>query len=165
MTEAKVKKKRTTKKTTKIGRPTDYTPELSDIICSQLADGLSMRTVCKPDSMPNKATVFNWLRTNEAFNDQYVKAKAESADSLTDEILDIADNCNNDWMENEGDSTGYKLNGEAVQRSRLRIDSRKWLASKLKPKKYGDKIQQEITAPEGVVFNMQFGSESNNNSQ
>jgi hypothetical protein len=149
MTKEKVKKKG--------GRPTDYTPELADRICSQLADGDSMRTVCKPDAMPNKATVFKWLRTNEEFNDQYVKAKEESADALTDEILDIADNCTNDWMENNGESEGYRINGEAVQRSRLRIDSRKWLASKLKPKKYGDKIQQEITAPEGVVFNMQFG--------
>ena len=161
MTEAKVKNTNKTKEPVKLGRPTDYTPELADDICSQLADGLSMRTVCKPDSMPNKATVFKWLRTDEAFNDQYVKAKEESADALTDEILDIADNCNNDWMEQEGDSTGYKINGEAVQRSRLRIDSRKWLASKLKPKKYGDKIQQEITAPEGVVFNMSFGDKPN----
>lgn len=140
------------------GRPSDYTPELADKICAQLADGDSMRTVCKPDDMPNKATVFKWLRTNEEFNNQYVKAKEESADALTDEILDIADNSTNDWMENNGDSEGYRMNGEAVQRSRLRIDSRKWLASKLKSKKYGDKIQQEITAPEGVVFNMQFGS-------
>ena len=139
------------------GRPTDYTPELADLICSQLSDGDSMRTVCKQGSMPNTATVFKWLRTNQEFNDQYVKAKEESADALTDEILDIADNCNNDWMVNNGDSEGYRMNGEAVQRSRLRIDSRKWLASKLKPKKYGDKIQQEITAPEGVTFNMQFG--------
>jgi hypothetical protein len=157
MTKVKEKTKVKAKVKKKIGRPTDYTPELADNICSQLADGLSMRTVCKPKAMPNKATVFKWLRTNEEFNDQYVKAKEESADALTDEILDIADNCNNDWMENEGDSTGYKINGEAVQRSRLRIDSRKWLASKLKPKKYGDKIQQEITAPEGVTFNMDFG--------
>lgn len=142
------------------GRPSDYTPELADKICSQLADGDSMRTVCKPDDMPNKATVFKWLRIHEEFNDQYVKAKEESADALTDEILDIADNSNNDWMEQNGDSEGYRINGEAVQRSRLRIDSRKWLASKLKPKKYGDKIQQEITAPEGVVFNMSFGNES-----
>ena len=143
-----------------VGRPSDYSDELADSICSQLADGDSMRTVCKPDHMPNKATVFKWLRTNQQFNDQYVKAKEESADTLTDEILDIADNATNDWMENNGDSTGYKMNGEAVQRSRLRIDSRKWLASKLKPKKYGDKIQQEITAPEGVVFNMSFGDKA-----
>ena len=152
-----VKKKVVKKPAKKIGRPTDYNQELADDICSQLADGLSMRTVCKPDSMPNKATVFKWLRTNEEFNDQYVKAKNESADALTDEMLDIADNANNDWMENNGDSEGYRQNGEAVQRSRLRVDTRKWLASKLKPKKYGDKIQQEITAPEGVIFNMSFG--------
>ena len=140
------------------GRPSDYTPELADKICAQLADGDSMRTVCKPDDMPNKTTVFKWLRIHEEFNNQYVKAKEESADEINDEKLEIDDNYNNDWMEANGDSEGYRINGEAVQRSRLRIDSRKWLASKLKPKKYGDKIHQEITAPEGVIFNMQFGT-------
>ena len=65
MTEAKVKNKG--------GRPTDYTQELADDICSQLADGLSMRTVCKPDSMPNKATVFKWLRTKEEFTASHLK--------------------------------------------------------------------------------------------
>jgi hypothetical protein len=129
----------------KIGRPSEYTVEMADVICSQLADGDSMRTVCKPDHMPNKTTVFRWIRTYEEFRNQYARAKEESADSLTDEMLDISDNANNDWMEAGGDSEGYKLNGENIQRSKLRIDTRKWLASKLKPKKYGDKIQQEIS--------------------
>lgn len=131
----------------KVGRPSDYTPELADKICAQLADGDSMRTVCKPDDMPNKTTVFRWIRTNEEFRTQYARAKEESADSLTDEMLDIADNGENDWMLKH-DKDGHEAwvaNGEAMQRSRLRIDTRKWLASKLKPKKYGDKIQQEIS--------------------
>ena len=73
-------------------------------------------------------------------------------------MLDIADDSTNDYMMKQGeDGSEYEaLNAEHIQRSRLRIETRKWLSSKLKPKKYGDKIQQEITAPEGVVFNMQF---------
>ena len=151
MTKEKVKE-------VKIGRPTKYTDKLSDSICAKLSEGQSLRTVCKSDDMPCKATIFSWLRTNEAFLDQYTRAKQESADALTDEMLDIADDSTNDYMMKQGeDGSEYEaLNAEHIQRSRLRIETRKWLSSKLKPKKYGDKIQQEITAPEGVVFNMQF---------
>lgn len=135
------------------GRPEIYTQDLADRICAQLADGDSMRTVCKDDGMPCKTTVFMWLRTNEEFLNQYTRAKQESSDALTDEMLDIADDASNDWMERrdkDDQSIGWQLNGDHVQRSRLRIETRKWLASKLKPKKYGDKIQQEISGVIGI---------------
>ena len=119
------------------GRPSDYTPEMGDHICSELADGKSMRLVCASDDMPNKSTVFRWIRTIETFRNQYARAKEESADALTDEMLDIADDTANDYTKTDED--GVKLNPENIQRSRVRIDTRKWLASKLKPKKYGDK--------------------------
>jgi len=144
--------KRTTKKTPKrkIGRPTKYTQKLADEICSKLAEGESMRTVCKPTNMPCKATLFKWLRTKEEFLDQYTRAKLESADALTDEMLDIADDATNDWMERQGkDAEGYEVNGEHIQRSRLRIETRKWLSSKLKPKKYGDRTNLEIDIKSG----------------
>lgn len=143
---AKVIKKAVKK--AKRGRPTKYTKKLADKICSQLSEGDSMRTVCKPTNMPNKSTLFRWIRTIEDFCDQYARAKQESADALTDEMLDISDNATNDWMERQGkDAEGYELNGENIQRSRLRIETRKWLAAKLKPKKYGEKqfIETEDT--------------------
>lgn len=103
--------------------------------------GKSMRTVLKADGMPVMDTVFRWLREKPEFSDQYVKAKAESADALVEEIIDIADSGSNDWMENnDPNNPGYRVNGEHIQRSRLRVDSRKWIASKLKPKKYGEKL-------------------------
>jgi hypothetical protein len=130
------------------GRPTKYSEELGNKLCSELALGQSLRTVCKSDDMPCVATVFNWFKLHEEFLEQYTRAKEESADALTDEMLDIADDASNDWMEKldkEEQPMGYQLNGDHVQRSRLRIETRKWLASKLKPKKYGEKIQQEIS--------------------
>lgn len=120
-----------------MGRPTDYTQDLADKLCSELADGKSMRTVCAIDDMPSKSTVFRWIRTKEEFRDQYTRAKEESADALTDEMLDIADDSQLDYTETDED--GKRLNAENIQRSRLKIETRKWLASKLKPKKYGDK--------------------------
>lgn len=125
------------------GRPSDYTPELVDRICAELACGKSIRTVCKADDMPSVQTIFSWLRLKPEFLDRYARAKNEAADALVEEMLDIADDGSNDWMEvhdKDGACIGYKVNGEHVQRSRLRVDSRKWIASKLKPKKYGDSV-------------------------
>lgn len=129
------------------GRPTDYTPELAAEICELLSQGKSLRSVCRMDSMPCAASVFLWLRRYPEFSEQYAKAKEESADALVEDILDIADDGTNDWMEQrakEGEEVrGWKENGEAIQRSRLRVDTRKWIASKLKAKKYGDKLDVE----------------------
>jgi hypothetical protein len=90
--------------------------------------------------MPDKATVFRWLAQNEGFRDQYARAREAQADALFDEMLDIADDGSNDWMERkrEDGSTEEVLNHEHIQRSKLRIDARKWMAGKLRPKVYGD---------------------------
>ena len=124
------------------GRPTMYTQELADEICEGLALGNSLRTVCRGDRMPSVKTIFNWLRTYPEFLQQYTRAKEESADAMADEVIDIADDATNDWMIRNGKdgSESWQLNGEHVNRSRLRIETRKWLMAKMKPKKYGDKI-------------------------
>lgn len=124
-----------------MARPTDYTKELIDRICDELSDGVSLRTICLEEEMPDKSTVFRWLRENKEFQDQYARAKQESADAMAEEILDISDNGVNDWMErNYGDTSVWVTNGESLQRSKLRVDTRKWLMAKMKPKKYGEKM-------------------------
>lgn len=126
------------------GRPSKYTQELADKICAELSNGLSLRTICKSDDMPCVSTIFNWMRTKPGFLEQYARAKEESADALIEEMLDISDDGTNDWMERhdkEGSVIGWQVNGEHVQRSRLRVETRKWIASKLKPKKYGESTQ------------------------
>lgn len=138
----KPRKERKTIDMAKVGRPSDFTQKLADEICAQLAEGKSLRTVCDLKGMPDKATVFRWLRTNDKFRDQYARAKEEASDALADEILDIADDGFNDWMEIEKGKghTAVVLDREHVERSKLRIESRKWILAKMKPKKYGDKI-------------------------
>ncbi len=134
----------------RVGRPSDYTQQVADEICERIADGISLRTICATDDMPAKATVFRWLAARADFRDQYARAREVQADALADELLDIADDANNDWMERKGEdgqSLGWRENGEAIQRSRLRVDTRKWIASKLKPKKYGEKL--EHSGPDG----------------
>ena len=100
--------------------------------------------------MPQKATVFRWLSADKDFCRQYSFAREAQADSLVDDILLIADEARNDWMKRNGENaTGYQENGEALRRSALRIDARKWLAGKLAPKKYGDRTVNEHTGPDG----------------
>jgi hypothetical protein len=118
----------------KIGRPSSYSDELAARICAELACGKSLRTVCKPEGMPGLETIFRWLREKPEFRDQYAHAKNESADALVEEMLDIADDASGDH-DDEG-----RFVSENVQRSKLRIDTRKWIAAKMKPKKFGDQI-------------------------
>ena len=125
------------------GRPSVYTDILAAEICERLADGESLRTICEAEEMPHKSTIFRWLAANKDFRDQYAQAREEQAANLADELFDIADDGSNDWMERrgeDGETIGWSLNGEAVQRSKLRLDTRKWYLSKILPKKYGDKL-------------------------
>ena len=125
----------------KTGRPSLYTEALAAEICRRLAEGESLRSICRDEAMPDKATVLRWL-ADEAkadFRDQYVLAREMQADALFDEALEIADDALGDWAV---DKDGKKVfDHEHVQRSRLRVDTRKWAAGKLAPKRYGDKIQ------------------------
>lgn len=120
----------------------EFSQELFDQICERIADGESLRAICASDGMPSKANVFRWLSANKDAADQYARAREAQADAIFDEILDIADDAQNDWMMRNrgGEDECYQLNGEHIQRSRLRIDARKWMAGKLRPKVYGDKL-------------------------
>lgn len=124
-----------------MGRPSIFDQAIADEFCANIAAGESMRTACKPAHMPARATIFNWLRTNQDFLDQYTRAKVESADAMLEDIFDIADDGQNDYMETTyGDQSIYRINPEALQRSKLRVETRKWAMAKLQPKKYGDKL-------------------------
>ena len=122
------------------GRPSEYNKETGDKICEQLMDGKSLRLICQEEGMPNRSTVFRWIHQNEEFRNQYAHAREEQADLLFDECLSIAD---------QYDDNQDKLNVEHIQRAKLRIDTRKWMAGKLRPKKYGEKVQQELSGPDG----------------
>ena len=133
-----------------MGRPTGYTADIAQGICARLADGETLREICRSEEMPARSTVHLWLLAHSEFSDQYARAREIQADAWADELVEIADNGSNDWMErNRQDDQGYQVNGEHIQRSRLRADTRKWLMSKVAAKKYGDKVQQEISGPDG----------------
>jgi hypothetical protein len=105
--------------------------ETKDRICEQIAEGRSLRAICTDEGMPSKSTVFVALGEDKAFADQYARARETQADTLFEEVLEIADSTN-----------------QADDR-RVKIDARKWMAGKLRPKVYGDKVQQEVSGPNG----------------
>ena len=139
------------------GRPTDYSDELSDLICSRLSIGESMRSICLDADMPVQTTMFRWLREKPEFKQQYEISKEESAESLADEMVFIADHeVSQPVME---DGLPVMIDGVpvmtvdtvAVAHAKLRIDTRKWAASKLKPKKYGDRQHIEHSGKVGLT--------------
>lgn len=124
-----------------LGRPSSYTQELAAKICSELSEGKSLRTVCAAEDMPSKTTVFNWMQSIPDFLVQYARAKEEAADALVDEMIEIADDGSNDYMTiTKGDHEYNVEDREVTSRSKLRVETRKWIASKLKPKRYGEKL-------------------------
>lgn len=123
----------------KVGKPTSYNQSIAKEICARISNGESLRRICLDEHMPNKATVFDWLFIHSEFHDQYAKARRIQADSFFDEMIDIADATDNyTYLDSNGEE---RTNNEAIQRSRLRIDTRKWVAGKLRPKVYGDKVE------------------------
>ncbi len=117
------------------GRPTDYTQEIADIVCKELSQGKSLRKVCLDDNLPSAATIFNWLAKNKEFLEQYTRAKESSSEALNEMLMDIGDQA----IEH-AESTDTKVSGAIVQAYKLKADNMKWYMSKVKPKKYGDKV-------------------------
>ena len=121
---------------------TRYTPEAAERILTELAKGRTLRSVCRDEGMPYESTVRGWaMDDREGFAAQYARAREIGYQSMADEVLDVADDGQNDWMEREGqEDAGWVANGEHISRSRLRVDTRKWLLSKALPKIYGDRV-------------------------
>lgn len=126
------------------GRPSKYTKKLGDQICEMIANGKSLRTIGKTLNFALSA-FFRWIRENPEFEKQYARAKEEQSEALVEEMLDIADETSSDTITKIGkNGEEYEVqNSEWINRSRLRVDTRKWIASKLKPKKYGERLGLE----------------------
>lgn len=121
-----------------VGRPSEYSEEEADRICAWIAEGRSLRSYCRLEHR-SMETVYRWLRERREFRERYARAHDDRADTLADELVDIADEVASGSM-------------EEVQAAKLRIDTRKWIASKLRPTKWGDaQAPQQRT---NVTFNI-----------
>ena len=121
----------------KMGRPSSYTQEIADEICSRLAHGETLRSIiASSPHLPDRTTIYRWNADNQDFRNQYTKARAEQADYYAELIVDES----------------YSSHDAAI--GRLRVDALKWAASKMAPKKYGDKIELETAQPLTLAFQL-----------
>lgn len=120
-----------------------YSKQVADIICIRLSEGESLKEIVKAEGMPNRATVYRWLLEQPVFCDMYTRAREEQADTLADEIIAIADESPeiNEIKDKEGNVLDIKIDSGYVAYQKQRIEARKWTAMKLKPRKYGDKLE------------------------
>lgn len=131
------------------GRPSIFTPELAAEICRRIASGQSLRSVCRDEAMPDRSTVKAWVVNDiDGFSGQYARARELGLEELADETLEIADDSSLDTRKG---ADGQDLpDHEWMSRSKLRVDTRKWLLSKLMPKVYGDRLDVNATVRRGA---------------
>lgn len=116
-----------------VGRPTLYSEELVERICIELMDGKSLVKICDAEDMPHRVTVVRWLSEHRDFATKYAHARDTQADLMDDMILDVAN----------------ASTSETAIADRVRIAAYQWRASKLLPKKYGNKVTTELSGPNG----------------
>ncbi len=130
------------------GRPTIYSEELATTICQRLAEGESLRDICQDEDMPVRSTVHLWvIKNKEGFSDQYTSAREVQALGWAEEILGISDDGSNDTYRDE--KGNERVDTDIVQRSKLRVDTRKWLLSKVLPKVYGEELKLKHSGADG----------------
>ena len=123
----------------RVGRPTTYSPAVGELIAARLCDGETLTSICKTPGMPTRQCVHQWRMRNPAFNDLYGRAREIGMESMSDDVLVISDDDTGDLL---ADGSPNSAN---VQRSRLMVDTRKFLMAKLAPKVYGDKVEHQHT--------------------
>lgn len=127
-----------------MGAPTKYNQALADAICVRISQGESLRSIVKDEDMPSQRVVYLWLQQKPDFLQQYTRAREEQADTLADEIVDIADErpeVNEVIDKKTGEVLSIDLSSAYIAWQKNRIEARKWTAMKLRPKKYGDKLE------------------------
>lgn len=150
-TPAAAEKKRAAQQTVaapkKRGRPPIYGQEHKDRICEEMAIGRTLPDILRDEGMPEMRWVWRALESDEAFRLSYARAREARTELWAEGLIEIADDGRNDtYLDENGNK---RTDHDVVARSRLRVDTRKWLASKLLPKVYGDRVTTELTGEGG----------------
>ena len=138
------------------GRPVEYTEAIADEVCLRLTEGEPLVRICKSSHLPDVSTIYRWLIRFPLFCEMYTRAREEQADTNADEIIAIADEDPKftEYKDKDGNVVDIKIDSAYVAYQKQRIESRKWTAAKLKPRKYGERIAMEGVdggAPIGTV--------------
>ncbi len=137
-----------------IGRPSSYSPELADAICEAIAlDHRGLDPICESrEDFPTSRTVRNWMLREPEFFQKYARAKEIQMEYLESQLLALSDDDSNDVL-------GTMPNNASVQRSRLMVDTRKWLMCKLAPKRFGDKVEHSGQVDIGLADQLRAAEE------
>lgn len=138
-----------------IERPVAF-PEWFEEVCKRLAEGRTLRDVCRDPDMPAQTTVNDFVRSNEAASLAYTRARSDMADAMFEEMFDIAEDGSNDWMERRRKDGSLETvpDHEHISRSKLRIDMRKWALAKIVPHKYAEVSRTELTGKDGAAIEL-----------
>lgn len=134
-----------------------FSDEIWEDILIRIANGQPLREISRLEGYPSHQVVDRKRNAEPEFEDRFARARLDGFDAIAQETLEIADDASNDWMERTGkddESIGWQLNGEHVQRSKLRIETRLKLLAKWDPKRYGDRVTQEHTGSNGGPIEM-----------
>ena len=123
-----------------------FDQETADEVCRRVSQGEALRRVCDDDHMPSADTIYRWLADSQPFRDAYARARVAQMQGWADDVIEIADDTTGDWIDRvrPDGTTERVVDPETVQRSKLRMDARKWLMAKLAPHVYGDKVAVEV---------------------
>lgn len=137
-----------------MARPTSYNETVARDICVRLMEGESLASICADEDMPARSSVYLWLHDNSEFSDRYARAREVQATTFFDEVQQISDNTMlGEKRTIKPDGTIEIVQADMIEHRRLRVDARKWMAARLAPKKYGDKIDHEHSGSLTVVVN------------
>lgn len=152
-TVADVTGKPQTKEVTTMGRPSIYSDELANDICTRLGLGESLRKICLDEDMPSLRSVMYWLTTKPDFLQQYTRAREIQAETQFDELIDIVDQHPDlaHVVGKDGELIEVKFDSSYVAWMKLRVDTRKWTAARMAPKKYGEHKAPEQKEDQTVI--------------
>jgi len=136
-----------------VGRPTTYSHKRAQRFLDAIANGATLNDACSSPTSPSRSAIYRWLHKHSEFRNSYDMARAERAQAWAEEIIDIAENTSGDLL--PGPGGGLVQNDAAIQRDRLRVDTRKWLMARSDPKRFGDRQHHEITSTETLALRVE----------
>jgi hypothetical protein len=143
------------------GRPSEYSEEIANAIFERMLDGESLRSICRDEDMPGLATIFRWQSAHGEFREQYARARQMQAEILAEEIVQIADTPMIGAVRKVTPLGTTVIQADMIERAKLRVDTRKWTAARILPKRYGplplEKTEEKNEALQAMIDALNAG--------
>lgn len=129
-----------------------YAPEVWESICERIANGETLGAICSEEGYPCKVRVYKYIKAHPEFEIEYRRARERQVETFVDQLIEIADDGRNDWMEKQGRNGTYiALNDEHIRRSQIRVQVRQWIAERVMARKYGPQARLDVSNPDGSM--------------